>query len=435
MATVPQGVVDGPISVATPNGTATSAAVFRAATFLTFGEEFNQGVPQYPGVAGKDALVRVFAGSSVGGWLVSDASLRVRAPSGAVVTVPPSMFSPVLTNPVQEFSERSNVNFYVPGAVLSETGAYDFTATVSTMGQTVLTRGFSATVTPTKDVVMVFQSLMRHPDQEEWRLILRAFDTFVRMHPVRADVGDLIGAIGADEPNAGLRVGYLCAPVLGDLEESGASSVSCPSQGCRRMLLDELEERLAIVNSGGFEATEFSTLFMPRDRLLTNGGSVVDCSNIQQVGAFGFARMNRPAQWVTLCNIVGSTLAHEVGHSMGLVPNGAPNSNGSGHSSTGNLPERAFNVLERLDVPNPIPAMFAVARAPEENTFFENAVGGTPVDYPVLVSQRRLAPGPVSLRDDARRFRGLGAGGDDGGGAAQPSAPQRAARGPRLVLV
>jgi Tol biopolymer transport system component len=403
VATVPAGIVDGRISVTTPHGAATSAGTFRAATFVSFGEEFNQGLPAYPGVAGKDALVRVFSGTSVGGWMVSSAQLQVRMPSGAVVAMPPSMFSPILTNTVQEFSERSNVNFYVPGTVLSEAGSYDFTASITTEGQVVHNRTITATLAPTKDVVLVFQSLMRHPDADEWRVILATFDEFSRIHPIRAGVGDLVGAIGADEPNAGFRVAYLNAPVFA--ESDGQDQIACVAvPSCWQAMLLELEERLAIVNSGGFEATEFSALFLPRDRLLRGNGQVLDCDDFVTFGAAGFGRHPGTASFTQLCGAVAGTFAHEVAHNMGVTFDGSANSDGSGHSTTRGWAERAFNLPNRLDIPNPIPLMFPFASTSDHAMFLEHAVNGQPVDYPMLVDERRL--GGTTTAIDARRSSG-----------------------------
>ena len=79
LAVAPPGVVEAPITVSSPYGSDTTDRDFKIAEFVSFGEEVNQGVPDYPGVAGKETLVRIFTGvesdqAVAAAWAVTDAT-------------------------------------------------------------------------------------------------------------------------------------------------------------------------------------------------------------------------------------------------------------------------------------------------------------------------------------------------------------------------
>jgi Tol biopolymer transport system component len=397
-ATVPNGLAPGPITIITPNGSVTSANDFLPAAFKSFGEEFNQGLADYPPVSGKDALVRVFGGvespAQPAAVKITRAELKIRAPSGSEFTIAPFMYRDELINTDKSVSERDNVNFFIPGNLLYESGSYDFNAKVWPAGEPAYSPSFKRTFTRTKDVVLIFQTLFRAPNTQEWKNILHAFEVFSRIFPVRAAVGDLEGAIGASDFEAGVRVAYLAAPLFED--EAGSSHIECAAGGCAAYIAELLQDRLAAVNSGGFEETEFAVAFSPQEGNINDDGIVApDCQSWAQLDF----RSGRPGSltgwtrgssiWVSLCISVGGVLSHEMGHAMGLVPWGAPNNNGpNGHSSNLVIPTPGFNLTTRESIPRPSPVMIRIA--PEEILLLESYDNGQPLDYPYLVLNRRL---------------------------------------------
>ena len=435
VSTVPPGAVTGPITVSTPNGSATSTMAFELANLITFGMEFNQGIADYAPVSGKDALIRVFTGvdQAASGplssaWHISDATLEVTPPSGAAnaFQLPASLYSQDVRNDGQQFSEKNNVNFYVPGALLADVGTYTFRAVIRTEGTSVFDGSINRSLVKTKDVVLFFRSVLRHPNQEEWKEILRGLELFSRIYPIRAGVGDLEGAIGASDFETGLRVAYLAAPIWEDDPRIVGEDMAIVSlSGCYAEINEAVEDALCAINSGGFELTEFGIAFIPGDKIPGPGGPVgcpiIDCVTMEQTGNlvddegnvhFAKGLAGEMTAWVLLCPSAGVVFNHETGHLLGLVPPSAPNHSSGGHSK-GKITEPAFNLRIRKHIQFPV-SLMAGGNEDVERNFLENSFEGQPVDYPWLVSQRLLegslasglTPGSslVGMREERSRF-------------------------------
>src|SRR3990172_2170305 len=102
-----------------------------------FGQEVNQGLAGYsvtPLVAGKDTLVRVFVGivlpveNEQPPLHITRAELEIKR-DGVILSPPIDAVipNPDFGNTTQQFSETTNVNFYLDGSTLSA-GDYQFTA-------------------------------------------------------------------------------------------------------------------------------------------------------------------------------------------------------------------------------------------------------------------------------------------------------------------
>ena len=412
VATVPRNIASGPITVTNPGGTATTTTPFEPATLAVFGSEFSQGVADYPPIVGKDAIVRVFTGSSGPGFVssyeISDARLDIRVPGATAIgyQIPPTMYSTTISNSTVSRNERNNVNFYLDGDIFDQTGQWQFDVSIWNLGQLVHSESFTRDIVATKDAVMVLQSLLRHPNETEWRMILNGLETASRIFPVRQRIGDLEGAIGGTDFAAGTRIGYLRAPIWEEQADSG--NIDCSSNGCISDILTELTDRLTAVNSGGFEATEFSVAYaMPDAHVADNGQIIQDCDVWFDGGVYGDGTLvgisRGGALWSSLCDDGQGVFSHELGHSMGLVPEGAPNLLVSPddpcecHSANPYLPTHAFNLMDRQNVGTPRSVM--VFYGPPELMFLESySDDGQMLDYPYLVSNRTITSAGSSQR-------------------------------------
>lgn len=403
VAVVPTGVAEAPITVTTPAGSTTTSTPFRLEQLLISGEEINQGMASYPAVAGKDALVRVkvHIQNAFGAWAISDATLTVTSPSGRVSTLDPRMYNMLILNKDESLSERNNINFFVPGSVLAESGQFTFRILAHTAGQTVVDRTITKQLTATSDVVLIVQSMMRALDEDEYRLLLQELEHFSRMHPVRAGIGG-IRLIGDPASDYGLRVGYVFPPMFSGFD--GADTLSgCVSTttSCWGTILQQMNELREAFNAlAYYENIEFGTVAMPRDRVISPQGEVRDCSTM--LIADGYGNFPGNASWIRLCGI-NTTLAHEVAHNMGLIPSGAANSDGGGHSINSYLEGKpAFNLTRWEHVDSVMAAMCSPACGPDKIVFFEDEYNGQPVDYPWLMDKRHIVSGismsaPLSL--------------------------------------
>jgi len=405
VAVAPAGVTEAPITVTTPAGSTTTSTPFRLEQLTIGGEEFNQGMASYPAVAGKDALVRVLVhiqnNFGFGAWAISDATLTVTSPSGRTSTLDPRMYSMLIQNKDESLSEKNNINFFVPGSLLAESGLYTFRILAHTAGQTVVDRTFTKQLTATSDVVLIVQSMMRAPDEDEFRLLLQELDHFSRMHPVRAGIGGirLIGDLPSDK---GLRVGYVIPPMFSGSDGTDTlNGCATTTTSCWGTILQQMNELREAFNAlGDYEPIEFGTVAMPHDRVISPQGEVQGCSTMHIADGYGNFPGN--ASWIRLCGI-NTTLAHEIGHNMGLIPNGAANSDGSGHSINSYLEGKpAFNLTRWEYVDFVMAAMCSPACGPDKNVFFEDEYNGQPVDYPWLVNKRQIVSGismsaPLSL--------------------------------------
>lgn len=403
-AVVPTGVSTAPITVQTADGQmATSNKDFKLLALKTYGMEFNQGFPDYPAVSGKNTLVRVFTsvdtmGQAVPGavWHISDATLTITSPSNQIHNdLRPSIYWQDVGGSGQTFSENANVNFYIPGPLLSEEGTYSFQVTIQTEGQIVFDGTIEQELVKTKDVVLYFRSVLRHPNESEWKSILRGFETFSRVYPVRSGIGDLRGAIGASDDDAGLRVAYVSTPIWeNDPRIVGDDMGLLSFQGCYAEIIDILESGLAAINSSSsFEHTEFGVAFIPQDKIPGPDGVAgcpfIDCDTQQQIGNYiddkgkvyhiaGLASAD--TAWVLLCNYSWSVFCHEAGHLFGIDHITADDQKF--------IEGPAFNLRTRRSISFPRNVMHYLD--PQERLFVHNGSNNGPSDYPDIVSRRRL---------------------------------------------
>src|SRR5262249_106253 len=92
--------------------------------------EINQGLPEYPLVAGKSTLARVYVGASNPGSVtrIDRARLDITQHStGETFTIGAVIPNPIFANITQQYAEHQNINFYIPGDMLPE-GFYTFRA-------------------------------------------------------------------------------------------------------------------------------------------------------------------------------------------------------------------------------------------------------------------------------------------------------------------
>jgi len=133
-----------------------------------FGGEVNQGLSGYSLVAGKDTLVRVFVGAGLNLGVTTSALIIDRAEldvknntTGAVFTSTSAVINNPITNFNQQYSEHSNVNFYLNGPKLPA-GDYQFTARLYSNSVTAIREfdfnGITYSLGPTADlrVLLVF---------------------------------------------------------------------------------------------------------------------------------------------------------------------------------------------------------------------------------------------------------------------------------------
>jgi hypothetical protein len=103
-----------------------------------FGFELNQGLPlpDYPLVAGKTTLARVYIGAASvdSPSRVDRAELDVVAATGPSFTVYASIPKPVFMNTTQAFTEKDNINFLIPGDRIPG-GRYSFRVRLYNDGQ------------------------------------------------------------------------------------------------------------------------------------------------------------------------------------------------------------------------------------------------------------------------------------------------------------
>lgn len=125
---VPKDATNGNIQVKTASGTATSPESFTLVLggVRVFGWEVQQGLPEYPLVANKSTVVRIFVGSTDPNQCVyiTNAALRVLPFGGDIDTYFASIQdggvpnNGVFCNTEQQFTRDGSIDFYVPGTAV-----------------------------------------------------------------------------------------------------------------------------------------------------------------------------------------------------------------------------------------------------------------------------------------------------------------------------
>lgn len=161
-----------------------------------FGSEINQGITDYEAVAGKDTLVRVFVGAANVSMpaRLDFASLKVTGPNGIEFTIEGRMSTGEFTNINQSYSETDNVNFYIPGSLLSCAGSYKFNANLFQDGRSVLNRSLGQkTFNATKDLRLLIVVDTWSMPVNAWNTLFRTLMYVSRNFPIRSGIGPLDG--------------------------------------------------------------------------------------------------------------------------------------------------------------------------------------------------------------------------------------------------
>src|SRR5262249_29734874 len=158
-----------------------------------FGAEVNQGLPDYPLVAGKTTLARVYIGTSVAGspTRVDRAVLDVTAQStGRTFSVGAVIPNPLFSNTAQRYTENDNINFYLTGQSLPE-DSYHFSARLYSGSALLYTETFNNTsyhFTKTDDLklLVVLPDFFRYERPlSDLALLSDYLSDLARVYPVR----------------------------------------------------------------------------------------------------------------------------------------------------------------------------------------------------------------------------------------------------------
>jgi len=169
-----------------------------------FGSEVHQGLPQYPLVAGKSAVARVFVGATGANCppVVDQAYLFLfRTPPGLPVpslTVAADLPKGGRTfkNTIQEYSDNGSVNFFVDGKSITG-GNYSLKAELYSDGKLLASPNLGHyQFTATDDIRMFVTVPDTLPSLQGFVNLLKHYETLNRVFPVRDGVGGLGDAAG-----------------------------------------------------------------------------------------------------------------------------------------------------------------------------------------------------------------------------------------------
>jgi hypothetical protein len=157
-----------------------------------FGTEITQGLPGYELIAGKSTLVRVFVGTTdpATPTRIDRALLEVRRPDNTYFTVPAEIPNPLFSNTTQQFSENTNINFYVSGNLLPA-GVYAFTVHLYNGATSVATvnfdnRFYTFVQTPDLSLMIVLPDIIRYQRSlSDFVMLFDYLDDMARLFPVR----------------------------------------------------------------------------------------------------------------------------------------------------------------------------------------------------------------------------------------------------------
>jgi PKD repeat protein len=365
----------GKIKVVTQFGGKTSEALspkdFIPSTLTIILEERTQGLSTYPLVAGKDTLFRLLTASSAAAAAgaaipvtFQSASLTLTAPDGKATKVPAQFYTSRFMNPpkVVNPSERYNINFYVSGDVLDQSGDYKLEYAIQGAGGCTLAgpAATSVELQPHKDdlTVLIFWGGVYDgtsfvlPDQGSQSAIFEVFEEMGRVYPVRNGVSKL-----GQDLTAGVR--FAISSYALPLSSKGLGSIVINTELAEaaevtvKKLLDEYNDK------NPSDPARFGAVWY--------GDEMLDFNHTTYVG---IARHNEEFSLSILPDkqrdLSAVTALHEIGHNLGLVPASSPNHNpeNSGHSKNEFIPPagspvadptkpgglRAFNVPGHLSV-------------------------------------------------------------------------------------
>ena len=376
-----------------------------------FGQEVNQGLAGYsvtPLVAGKDTLVRVFVGivlpveNEQPPLHITRAELEIKR-DGVILSPPIDAVipNPDFGNTTQQFSETTNVNFYLDGSTLSA-GDYQFTARLfsGTTLLKVVDFGKIYSFAATKDVRLLFvrpkdipKSLFEDPI--DGPTLQHVLATFSRLNPIRKGIGEIdTSKDGSGDHTSGLRIfdyidgveGVSFPPttmnailysfnakltIKGPLEceyEIEARRVICLPSSIT--VFDQADKIVGVFRSG--DASNSKCLEV-KDMM---GNVVGDGISDYVQGCDGGSAKGPVASLLSIAMHppfplqAGMILAQEVGHNFGLVALGQPNSDGSGHSVNSSISDpTAFNLKHRTAISMPKSVMSFIS--PDDGALFE----------------------------------------------------------------
>lgn len=214
---VPADATAGPIYVRTPAGETASSIIFALASggFTTFGYEVHQGLPQYPLIAGKSTVVRVFVGTSNTNGLcayANNAVLQVKRGT-TTHTYQANLSNGVIVNggefcnTQKQFSPHGSIDFVIPGNVLIANAAYtmDVSITTGSITQPTLDLG-SYRFTETDDIRIHAAIPAWTNDTTQATALDKALTTQFRTYPVR-------DGWGAVDSNKGMQIAMTNYPI------------------------------------------------------------------------------------------------------------------------------------------------------------------------------------------------------------------------------
>ncbi len=343
-ARVPAGA-NGPISVTNSSGTATTGATFVPATLVAVDTDVNQGLANGSGcpaaddarvlVPGKDLLVRIMPAVTAppgraAAATFESATLAITAPSGTTTQIEAQVYTPLVTNPpdVLAHSHRRNLNFFVPGAAVSESGCHQLRAIVREVsdppggGAVILDVDLEASfAAPTRtDLRMLFVlggfqrpgEAFVGPDSGSLESLFAAVEELSRTMPVPAGIERLGG-----DPTAGVRF-EISATALIFSDAPASINVTPGTYIAASNTAASLRERF---NDDNADDAEFAAVVFG-DELLADGATTLGRAKL--IGRNSVSVLPDIAQRPT--GVVSVVLLQEVAHNLGQVRPQSPNS-------------------------------------------------------------------------------------------------------------
>jgi hypothetical protein len=262
------------------------------------------------------------------------ASLRVQGPGGLDFAVDADISTGVFSNAVRSYSERDNVNFYVPGNLIARVGLYRFTGSFYRNGQLVgmLPLG-TANFLPTKDLrllVVIDNFPLSVPG---WQAVRNALAHISRNFPLRS-------GIGAMDSDLTLGLRYFFNPI--PIPESFDQGWPTPRQA-----FQDFNDRQAQLG----KPDRADRVLIVRD--LQPGEPPLG-------GSADFPGIVAGAVYIGGSNFFTTIVYQELGHTFGID-----------HSPNATIPDlSAFDMLNRRSIPTAVPFMHNPV-GPDDAALFE----------------------------------------------------------------